>query len=228
MASGTGFPEEAYRDPDAGAPSHALWLYRSGGDDFPLRWGRFRRLVFERFMLVGRALDPVLIRGPRGAGWFLMLFDQGLGVERVFTSYRFDAGYVEHPQSRRYSVRHTGPPVAWNGLGGGSPTLWALLRDAQPAAQDGPGAPSLRRILALNATHYEYGGAGRPLAAAWPGWTGAGDSLGLFPDGGQGWVAVADGWSADASRELARCLEGGSPAGTPRACWQRRGRAGPR
>ena len=192
-----------------------LWLYESAGGDWPLRWERRSRLLEGPSMLQGRAVNPVLYLDQRDATWYLLVFDDGVGRERLFFSARIHAGYVEHPESQKYAWRHAGPLVV-DTAHPLSPA-WALVHTSHSFAANGPVVAL--RLERLSRSEYLYSAppddsleSGRSESALLPRISAAG----FHQVGPDEWVLMMHVWS-DASGADAACA-GSSDAST---CWRR-------
>ncbi len=85
-----------------------LWLYESSESDWPFMWEKKYLLLDGLTMSVGQAIRPTLFFLPSDQTWYLMVFDDGIGFERLFFSYRINSGYLEHPESQKYAWRRAG------------------------------------------------------------------------------------------------------------------------
>ena len=127
-----------------------LWLYESSGGDWPVLWSRRGRILYGSKMLSGNALNPVRFFHAADSTWYLLVFDDGIGLERIYSSKRVYGGYVEHPVSQRYGWRHVGGVLRVGADTGGS--LWAFVQ-----AAEGVYTVTALEIEELSRTSFEYG-----------------------------------------------------------------------
>ena len=128
-----------------------LWLYESAATDWPYAWRRRNRIIDGDSMLNGQALNPVLFFHSADSTWYLMLFDDGIGQERLYFSYRIHSGYLEHPDSQKYTWRHVGGIVT-NTLGSEA-NLWAFV---QPPEGLGNNSVIMLQIARLSRSLFKY------------------------------------------------------------------------
>jgi GR25 family glycosyltransferase involved in LPS biosynthesis len=171
-----------------------LWLYESGPGDWPFRWGRRGRILYEE-SLHGRPLNPVLFRHAKDSTWYLIVLDEGLGTERVYFSDRVDAGFIEHPLSRRVPWQvHTGPLVVDEDDPNRS--IWAFLRVRGENA--GSYAIVSRRIVELSPTDFRYSSSNVPVDWSQP----RTETFSAHLIGIRQWLVMSDGWFDGAAQKL--------------------------
>ena len=137
-----------------------LWLYESVGSDWPLMWERRHQILVGPSMLKGHALNPVLYFNQRDITWYLLTYDDGIGRERLFFSARIHSGYLEHPESQKYALRHAGPVVSDSFDAGATIWAWVQLSAGFNTSSD----VAAVQISRLSRSEYEY--MSTPLANA--------------------------------------------------------------
>ena len=199
----------------AGSPTKpVLWLYESDAGDWPFRWERKSRILFEG-PLVGYALDPVIFFHEPDSTWYLMIQDSETGQERLFFSDRFDAGFMEHPDSGRHSQRHAGRVAVETA--GPHAGIWAFFQ----VGGDMPGTLMVvaRKIERLSRWEFQYSEEAVKVAGPLHDTAFAEQGMHTFGahrlDNGT-WVCVVDGWFNDHGHAMWSCLRSG--VGN-RECW---------
>lgn len=131
---------------------HVLWLYESAPGDWPFRWGRKRRILYEE-SLTGRPLNPVLYYHSNDSTWYLFVLDEGLGMEQLFFSDRLDAGFLLHPKSGQVAwPLHAGPLVVDED--DPNKSIWAFLNLKDVST--GRNTVAARQIVTLSREDFQY------------------------------------------------------------------------
>ncbi len=192
----------------AGAPTQpVLWLYESDEGDWPFRWEKQSRLLFES-PLVGYALDPVIYFHEPDRTWYLWTQDSGTQQERLFFSDSFDAGFVEHADSQQYALRHAGRIVVETT----SPHagVWAFFQEG--GSMPGSLSVQARKIELLSRWEFQY--SEESIQVAGPVYDTIFAEQGMHTFGAHrladgSWVCVVDGWFNDHNHAMWSCLKGG-------------------
>ncbi len=192
----------------AGSPSNpVLWLYESDEGDWPFRWERKSRLLFENPM-VGYVLDPVIFFHEPDRTWYLWTQDSGTGQERLFFSDRFDAGFVEHADSRQDRQRHAGRVVVETA--GPHAGVWVFFQ--VEGNRPGTMIVEARKIERLSRWEFEY--SEDRLQVAGPRHDTEFAEQGMHTFGAHRledgkWACVVDGWFNDHDHAMWSCLRSG-------------------
>lgn len=183
-----------------------LWLYESGPGDWPFRWKRKRRILYEASLL-GRPLNPVLFFHSFDSTWYLFVFDEELGRERIFISDRVDAGFLEHPESGTLTwPLHAGPLV--KDEDDPNKSIWAFFNSRDE--RTGRDSIEARRIVKLSRVDFEYSSAMLLLTADGQtdeGWNIRRQSFSAYRVGLRQWIVASDHWLVFSQTEGKKCCQ---------------------
>ena len=201
---------------------NVIYLYEALSPEGPWRRRKNAFQLPRSGQPVGSIFNPVIFHDVNDKEftetWYLFFYDEGLRKERVYVSDHLLGMWQEHPESGKYSIKHSGGVQVDD-----SGTKWCFERSSSSSVV------TKVQIAQLSRLHYIHGRsssvtlpylAGDEAAHSW-GEQGM-HTLNVLKEG-ELWYMVVDGWWNDKRKTIFSCL---SDAHSNQECHSKAGHLG--